>query len=92
VAAVNAPPDEALHRTAAVLLRNRRLVMVFLPDVTAKSKWVGLEIEKSIEMGKHVLGVYPQDAEPTSLPAAFSANKIKCVPWPELASTIANLK
>jgi hypothetical protein len=66
--------------------------VVILSDVTAKSKWVGGEIEKSIEMGKHVVGVYPQDAKPTNLPEPITKNRIKCVPWPELAGTIAKLK
>lgn len=65
---------------------------VFLSDATAKSKWVGWEIDKSMEMGKHVLGVYPQDAKPTNLPEPITKNKIKCVSWLELASTIAKLK
>lgn len=68
------------------------VTVVFLSDSTAESKWVAWEVEKSIEMGKHVVGVYPQDAKPTNLPEPITKNKIKCVSWPELASTIAKLK
>lgn len=68
------------------------LTVVFLSDAAVKSKWVTWEIEKSLEMGKQVLGVYPKDAKPYVYPDSISANKIKCVPWPGLASAIANLK
>jgi len=81
-----------IRQKIAERIEKSSLTVVFLSDATAKSKWVGWEIEKSIEMGKHVLGVYPQDSKPTSLPEPIAKNGIKCVPWPELASTIAKLK
>lgn len=67
------------------------LTVVFLSESTPTSSWVKWEIEESIRRGKKVLGVYPQDSKPRSLPDAVQANKIKCVPWPELAATIAKL-
>ncbi len=65
--------------------------VVFLSRFTAKSLWVAWEIEESIRQGKQVIGVFPQDAEPKTRPAAIKKHGIKCVPWPELAKTIANL-
>lgn len=68
------------------------LTVVFLSNSTAKSGWVAWEIEESINRGKQVLGVYPQDSKPKSYPDSIKAHKIKCVPWPDLASTIAKMK
>lgn len=73
-------------------IQQSSLTVVFLSNATAKSKWVTWEIEESLKMGKQILGVYPKDAKPSSFPEAISANKIKCVSWPDLASTIAKLK
>ncbi len=73
-------------------IQQSSLTVVFLSNSTAKSKWVAWEIEESLRMGKQVLGVYPKDAKPSSLPEAITTNKIKCVFWSDLASTIAKLK
>lgn len=68
------------------------VVVVFLSDATPKSSWVAWEIEESIRKGKRVIGVYPQDSKPKTLPEAIEKHGIKCVPWPELAETINGLK
>lgn len=81
-----------IKQKIAERIQQSSLTVVFLSSSTAKSPWVAWEVEKSIEMGKHVVGVYPQDAKPPSLPEPITKNKIKCVPWPELASTIAKLE
>ena len=73
-------------------IQQSSLTVVFLSNSTARSPWVAWEIEKSIELGKRVVGVYPQDAKPTSFPEPITKNRIECVPWPDLASTIAKLK
>jgi len=67
------------------------LTVVFLSNTTSKSEWVAWEIEESLKRGKKVLGVYPQDSKPKYFPDAIKNNKIKCVPWPQLAETIAGL-
>lgn len=68
------------------------LTVVFLSDSTAKNKWVAWEIEESISRGKQVLGVYPQNSKPKAFPDSIKNNKIKCVPWSDLANTIAKMK
>ena len=67
------------------------LTVVFLSNTTPKSEWVAWEIEESLKRGKKVLGVYPQDSKPKKFPDAIRSNKIKCVPWPQLAETIVSL-
>jgi len=65
--------------------------VVFLSDSTSGSKWVTWEIEESVRLGKHVIGVYPQDSKPDSFPEAINKHGVKCVPWPDLAKTIEGL-
>lgn len=67
------------------------LTVVFLSDATSKNEWVSWEIEVSLKMGKKILGVYPKDSKPKTYPDAIKANKIKCIPWPQLAETISGL-
>ena len=81
-----------IKQKIAERIEQSSVTVVFLSDSTAKSKWVAWEIEESISRGKKILGVYPQDSKPKTFPGSIKANKIKCVPWPELASAIANMK
>ncbi len=73
-------------------IQQSSLTVVFLSNSTANSKWVSWEIEESIARGKNVLGVYPQNAMPLSLPQPILSHKIRCVPWTELATTIAAMR
>jgi hypothetical protein len=66
-------------------------VVIFLSEVTPDSSWVEWEIQESIRQGKHVIGVYPQDAQPIGRPNAITQHGIKCIPWPELADAISSL-
>lgn len=68
------------------------VTVVFLSNATLKSPWVEWEIEESIRQGKNIIGIYPQDSKPKLFPDPIKNHKIKCVPWPELAETIAKLK
>lgn len=81
-----------IKQKIAERIEQSSLTVVFLSNSTAKSDWVSWEIEKSIEMGKQVLGVYPKDSKPKQFPASINEHKIKCVAWPDLASTIAKMK
>jgi hypothetical protein len=68
------------------------LTVVYVSDKTPQSSWVAWEIEKSLELGKHVIGVYKGDTQPQNLPNAFTKNRLKAVPWAKLAETIDSLK
>ncbi len=81
-----------IKQKIAERIQQSSLTVVFLSDSTVNSKWVAWEIEESISMGKQVLGVYPKDSRPKSYPPAIKAHKIKCVPWPDLATTIEKVK
>ncbi len=66
------------------------VTVVFLSDNTPSSAWVGWEIEESVRQGKRVVGVYPQNAPPSTTPPAIHEHGIKCVAWPDLAREIAS--
>lgn len=81
-----------IKQKIAERIQQSSLTVVFLSDSTAKSDWVAWEIQESINRGKQVVGVYPQDSKPKVFPAAIKEHGVKCVSWPELATTIAKLK
>ncbi len=68
------------------------VTVVYLSNQTAKSTWVQWEIEESLKLGKHVVGVYPKGSEPSTLPSAFKTHNLKHVTWGDLAQTISNLQ
>ncbi|OKO67465.1 TIR domain-containing protein [Bradyrhizobium sp. AS23.2] len=62
--------------------------VVYLSDDTAKSRWVEWEVNKSLELGKKVIGVYAGDAPPKTVPDWISKRGIKVVPWKNLATEL----
>lgn len=88
---INSERAPYIKQKIAERIAQSSLTVVFLSDATSKSEWVTWEIEESLKRGKKVLGVYPQDSRPKKMPDAINNNKIKCVPWPKLAETIAGL-
>lgn len=61
------------------------VMVVYLTDRTASSKWVNWEIEESLKRGKGVIGVYKGDAPPSKTPPAFQQNGCKAVKWEHAA-------
>ena len=88
---INSERAPYIKQKIAERIEQSSLTVVFLSNSTSKSEWVAWEIEESINRGKQVLGVYPQDSKPKSFPDMIKAHKIKCVPWPDLAKTISKL-
>lgn len=62
--------------------------VVYLSEDTAKSNWVKWEIEKSLELGKRVIGVYAGSKPPAEMPKVVTDNKIKTIPWSSLAAEL----
>lgn len=62
--------------------------VVYLSPDTVESKWVQWEVEKSIELGKRVIGTYSGDRPPSQLPNCIAENQIKIVAWSELANEL----
>lgn len=67
------------------------VTVVYLSQESAKSQWVSWEINRSIELGKPVVAVYPGQSKPVVNFPALSQNSIQAVPWSELAATIAKM-
>lgn len=55
--------------------------VVYLSNATANSKWVNWEIEKSVELGKKVVGVYKKGSKPSRVCPAIKKHGIKMIPW-----------
>jgi len=89
---INSERAPYLKQKIAERIEQSSLTVVFLSNSTPRSEWVAWEIEESIRRGKPILGVYPQDSKPKTVPESIKAHKIKCVPWPDLANTIAKMK
>lgn len=65
------------------------VTVVFLSDVTPRSDWVNWEIDESIRLNKHVIGVYAGTTEPRGKPDGIRKHNIKCVPWKDLAAAVS---
>ncbi len=89
---INSERAPYIQQKIAERIAQSSLTVVFLSNATLKSPWVEWEIEESVRQGKNVIGIYPQDSKPKLFPDPINNHKIKCVPWPELADTIAKLK
>lgn len=65
------------------------VMVVYLSEKTASSKWVNWEIEESLKRGKGVIGVYKGDGPPSRVPPAFGQNGCKAIKWEHAALTKA---
>jgi antiphage defense system Thoeris ThsB-like protein len=63
-------------------------VVVYLSPHTADSQWVRWEVEKSIDLGKRVIGTHSGEAAPRPLPDVIEKNEIKVVPWSGLSAEL----
>jgi hypothetical protein len=63
-------------------------VVIYLSAETAKSRWVSWEVEKSVELGKRIVGTHSGEAAAQPLPDFIDKNKIKVVPWSKLAAEL----
>lgn len=84
---INSERATYIKQKIADRINQSSLTVVYLSDKTAGSDWVKWEIEKSLELGKKVIGVYKGDVPPTNIPPGIS----KCVPWSSLADTIEKI-
>ncbi|MBX5137710.1 TIR domain-containing protein [Rhizobium lentis] len=64
------------------------VTVVYLSESTALSQWVHWEVQKSIELNKKVIAVYPKGKLPDQPPKWISDYKIKAVPWGKLSDEL----
>jgi hypothetical protein len=62
-------------------IRQSSMVLVYISQHSATSKWVDWEIREAIALGKSVVGVYKGDQVPGSLPSVIQEKSIKLIPW-----------
>jgi len=74
-------------------IRQCSVVIVYVSDKTADSKWVDWEVQEAMAMGKGVVAMYKGDKPPSRLPKVISDNEISVVPWnqKELTEAITKL-
>jgi glycerophosphoryl diester phosphodiesterase len=80
-----------IRRQITERIKQTSLTVVYVSSSTAKSKWVEWEVTKSLELGKKVLAVHSGPTRPNKLPSWIESNRIKVVPWKQLASGLKKL-
>lgn len=88
---INSERAPYIKQKIAERISQSSVTVVFLSEKTSKSEWVAWEIQESLRLGKKVIGVYPQNSKPATMPEQITRNQIKCVAWPDLASAIDQL-
>jgi hypothetical protein len=64
------------------------VTVVYLSENTAQSRWVEWEVEKSIELGKRVVAVHPNDHPGGPMPEWVQRLGVSVVPWSKLADEL----
>jgi hypothetical protein len=77
----NSKDADYIKRGIRERIRQSSMVLVYVSDHSATSRWVDWEIREALTLGKSVVGVYKGDQPPTSLPSVVREKAIKLVPW-----------
>lgn len=72
---------EYIRRRIREHIRQASVILVFVSEETAKSRWVDWEVRESIRLGKGVIAMYAGDSSPRNLPSAIREHGIRLVPW-----------
>ncbi|WP_337178540.1 TIR domain-containing protein [Hydrogenophaga borbori] len=80
---------EYIRQKITERIERASVTVVYLSESTPQSKWVKWEVEKSLSLGKRVVGVFASDKPPSQLPAWVSEKKIGLVPWKNLADELS---
>lgn len=62
-------------------IRQSSMVLVYVSENTASSRWVDWEVREALELGKEVVGVYKGDKPPAALSPVIKEKGIKLIPW-----------
>jgi NADPH-dependent 2,4-dienoyl-CoA reductase/sulfur reductase-like enzyme len=86
---VRAPYDseraEYIRQKITERINRSSVTVVYVSDKTADSRWVGWEVQTSLELGKKVVAVHAGDRFTGRQPSWLAENGIKMVPWSKLA-------
>jgi hypothetical protein len=72
---------EYIKRQIRERIRQSSVVLVYVSDKTASSKWVDWEIQEGLALGKRVIAMHKSGPPPKKLPKAITDHKIPVVPW-----------
>lgn len=87
----NSERAEYIKQRISERIAQSSVTVVYMTEESAKSQWCAWEIERSLELGKHVIGTYKGDVCPAGQFDAITTNIIKCVAWRDLAAEIEKL-
>lgn len=86
---VRAPYDseraEYIRQKITERINRSSVTVVYLSDKTADSRWVGWEVQQSLDLGKKVVAVHAGDRFTGRAPSWLASGGIKVVPWSKLA-------
>ena len=86
---VRAPYDseraEYIRQKITERINRSSVTVVYVSDKTADSRWVGWEVQRSLELGKKVVAVHAGDRFTGRKPSWLAEHGIKMVPWSKLA-------
>ncbi|KII15430.1 TIR domain-containing protein [Phaeobacter sp. S60] len=84
----NSERAEYIRQKITERINRSSVTVVYVSDKTAESRWVGWEVQKSLELGKKVVAVHAGDRFTGRQPSWLTKNGIKMVPWSKLAPEI----
>lgn len=84
----NSERAEYIRKKISERINRCSITVVYLSDSTVNSQWVKWEVERSLEFGKSVLAVHSGDKYSGERPSWLQADKIKVVPWANLATEL----
>lgn len=72
---------EYIQRGIRERIKQSSVLLCYVTNNTAQSKWVDWEIREAKALGKGIIAMYKGDSPPKNLPPAIKELKIKLVPW-----------
>ena len=79
---------EYIKSRLADRINQASMTVVYLSDDAAASRWVKWEVEKSLELGKHVIATHSKKGTPRVVPDWIANNNIKVVSWNKLTDEL----
>lgn len=77
----NSNRAEYIKRGIRDRIERSSVVLVYVSEHTADSKWVDWEIRESVRMGKGVIAVHKGESPPQKVPSVLKELRIPVIPW-----------
>jgi hypothetical protein len=79
---------EYIKRKISERIERTSITVVYLSDRTVASDWVSWEVDRSIELGKHVVAVHAGEKFTGPKPAWIEKHGVKIVPWSRITKEL----